>query len=95
LRGGLYDLTSRISQTGTILLLIGEYTPQELRGGIEFSLADGIIQLDYEARSRSTGGGCGSPRCAGAATGWASTPSGSGQTASSCSRGSRRSSRTR
>lgn len=50
LRAALYDLTSRISQTGTILLLIGEYTPEELRGGIEFSLADGIIQLGYEAR---------------------------------------------
>ena len=50
LRGALYDLASRISQTGTLLLLIGEYTPEELRSGIEFSLADGIIQLEYEAR---------------------------------------------
>ena len=50
LRGSLYDLTGRISQTGTVLLLIGEYTPEELRSGIEFSLADGIIQLEYEAR---------------------------------------------
>jgi circadian clock protein KaiC len=33
-----------------VLLLIGEYTPEELRDGIEFSLADGIIQLEYEAR---------------------------------------------
>ena len=50
LRGALYDLTSRIAQTGTVLLLVGEYTPEELRSGIEFSLADGIIQLEYEAR---------------------------------------------
>ena len=50
LRGALYDLTGRISRTGTVLLLIGEYTPEELRSGIEFSLADGIIQLDYESR---------------------------------------------
>ena len=50
LRGALYDLTGRISQTGTALLLIGEYTAEELRSGIEFSLADGIIQLEYEAR---------------------------------------------
>ena len=50
LRGALYDLTGRISQTGTVLLLVGEYTPEELRSGIEFSLADGIIQLDYESR---------------------------------------------
>jgi len=50
LRGSLYDLTGRISQTGAVLLLIGEYTPEELRSGVEFSLADGIIQLEYEAR---------------------------------------------
>ncbi len=50
LRAALYDLTGRISQTGTVLLLVGEYTPEELRSGIEFSLADGIIQLAYEAR---------------------------------------------
>ncbi len=50
LRGALYDLTGRISQTGTVVLLVGEYTPEELRSGIEFSLADGIIQLEYEAR---------------------------------------------
>ena len=50
LRAALYDLTGRLSQTGTTLLLVGEYTPQELRSGIEFSLADGIIQLEYEAR---------------------------------------------
>ncbi len=50
LRGALYDLTGRISQTGTVLLLIGEYTAEELRSGVEFSLADGIIQLEYEAR---------------------------------------------
>jgi circadian clock protein KaiC len=50
LRAALYDLTGRISQTGTVLVLIGEYTPEELRSGIEFSLADGIIQLEYEAR---------------------------------------------
>jgi circadian clock protein KaiC len=50
LRAALYDLTGRIAQTDTVLLLIGEYTPEELRSGIEFSLADGIIQLEYEAR---------------------------------------------
>ena len=50
LRGALYDLTSRITQTGTVLVLVGEYTPEELRSGIEFSLADGIIQLEHESR---------------------------------------------
>jgi circadian clock protein KaiC len=50
LRTALFDLTGRISQTGTALLLVGEYTSEELGNGIEFSLADGIIQLEYESR---------------------------------------------
>jgi circadian clock protein KaiC len=50
LRGALYDLTGRIAQTGTVLVLVGEYTPEELRSGVEFSLADGIIQLENESR---------------------------------------------
>ena len=50
LRGALYDLASRITQTGTVLILVGEYTAEELRSGIEFSLADGILQLEYEPR---------------------------------------------
>ena len=50
LRSALYDLTGRFSDTGTVLLLLGEYTPRELRNDIEFSLADGIIQLEYKAR---------------------------------------------
>ena len=50
LRTALFDLTGRIAQTGTVLLLLGEYTPEELSSDVEFSLADGIIQLGYEAR---------------------------------------------
>jgi circadian clock protein KaiC len=50
LRTALFDLTGRLSQTGTVLLLLGEYTPDELRSDIEFSLADGILQLEYEPR---------------------------------------------
>ena len=50
LRGALYDLTGRFADTSTVLLLLGEYTAEELGGGVEFSLADGIIQLEYEAR---------------------------------------------
>jgi circadian clock protein KaiC len=50
LRSALYDLTGRIAQTGTVLLLLGEYTPEELGSGTEFSLADGIIQLEYQPR---------------------------------------------
>ena len=50
LRRALYDLTGRFSRTGTMLLLLGEYAPGELRNDVVFSLADGIIQLEYEAR---------------------------------------------
>jgi circadian clock protein KaiC len=50
LRPTFYDLTSRIGHTQTVLLLVGEYTPDEMAGDVEFSLADGIIQLDYQPR---------------------------------------------
>lgn len=50
LRTVYYDLASRVAHTGTVLLLLGEYTPHELESATEFSLADGIIQLVYEAR---------------------------------------------
>jgi circadian clock protein KaiC len=50
LRRALYDLTGRFARTGTVLLLLGEYAPEELRSDVAFSLADGIIQLEYEAR---------------------------------------------
>jgi circadian clock protein KaiC len=50
LRGALYDLTGRFAETRTVLLLVGEYTTEELGSGVEFSLADGIIQLEYEVR---------------------------------------------
>jgi circadian clock protein KaiC len=50
LRGALYDLTANFAETGAVLLLVGEYTPGELESGIEFSLADGIIQLEYQIR---------------------------------------------
>ena len=50
LRNALYDLTGRFAETETVLLLVGEYTSEELGSGVEFSLADGIILLEYEAR---------------------------------------------
>jgi circadian clock protein KaiC len=49
LRTALYDLASRVAHTEAVLLLVGEYTPREIEGGVEFSLADGIVQLAYEA----------------------------------------------
>ena len=50
LRGALYDLTASFAESGAVLLLVGEYTPEEMTSGIEFALADGIIQLEYHVR---------------------------------------------
>lgn len=50
LRMAFYDLTSRLSHTDTALVLLGEYTPEEMAAGVEFSLADTIVQLTYEPR---------------------------------------------
>jgi circadian clock protein KaiC len=50
LRLAFYDLTSRLAHTDAALLLLGEYTSGEIGGGVEFSLADSIIQLSYEPR---------------------------------------------
>jgi len=48
LRAALYGLASRVAHTDAVLLLVGEYTPGEIEGGVEFSLTDGIVQLAYE-----------------------------------------------
>jgi circadian clock protein KaiC len=50
LRSALYDLTSRVAHSGAVLLLLGEYTPEEMLTGVEFALADGIIDLSYRSR---------------------------------------------
>jgi hypothetical protein len=50
LQMALYDLTSRVAHSGAVLLLLGEYTPKEMRGGVEFSLSDGIIHLTHKPR---------------------------------------------
>ena len=50
LRLAFYDLTSRLGHADAALLLLGEYTPEEMAEGVEFSLADSIIQLAYEPR---------------------------------------------
>jgi circadian clock protein KaiC len=50
LREAFYDLTSRIAHSDAVLFLLGEWTPEEMGSGVEFSLADGIIQLAYEPR---------------------------------------------
>jgi circadian clock protein KaiC len=50
LRTGLYRLTSRVAHSGAVLLLLGEYTPREVKHSAEFSLADGILQMSYQPR---------------------------------------------
>jgi circadian clock protein KaiC len=50
MREALYDLTSRLGHTDTVLMLVGEYTPADVQTGAEFSLADCIIHLEYEPR---------------------------------------------
>jgi circadian clock protein KaiC len=50
LRMAFYDLTSRLAHTDAALLLLGEYTTEEMAAGVEFSLADTIIHLAYEPR---------------------------------------------
>ena len=47
LRTALFELTGRFAHTDTVLLMLGEYTPEELSSDVEFSLADGILQLGY------------------------------------------------
>jgi len=48
LRTALYNLASRVAHTEALLMLLGEYNPREIEGGVEFSLADGIVQLACE-----------------------------------------------
>lgn len=50
LRSAFYDLASRVAHTDTVLLMLGEYTPDEMDGGAEFSVADGILYLAYQPR---------------------------------------------
>jgi len=49
LRAAIYRLASRIAHTGTTLILVGEYSPQEVGSAPELSLADGIVELVYQA----------------------------------------------
>ncbi len=49
LRLAYYELASRVAHTGAVLLLVGEYTPDEIESRVEFALADGIVQLAYES----------------------------------------------
>ncbi|BFU46212.1 RAD55 family ATPase [Krasilnikovia sp. MM14-A1004] len=50
LRSALYDLTSRVAHSGAVLLLLGEYTTEEMQTRADFTLADAIVHLTYQPR---------------------------------------------
>ncbi|HZR94228.1 MAG TPA: ATPase domain-containing protein [Gaiellaceae bacterium] len=50
LRRAIYDLASRVAHSDAVLILVGEYTAEETRSQPEFAVADGILQLENEAR---------------------------------------------
>jgi circadian clock protein KaiC len=49
LRAAVYKLAARIAHTDTTLLFVGEYDLDEIETTPELSLADGIVELVYEA----------------------------------------------
>jgi circadian clock protein KaiC len=49
-RRALFDLASKISYSNAVLILVGEYSASETRSQPEFAVADGILQLENEAR---------------------------------------------
>ena len=50
LRRAVYDLASRVAHSDAVLILVGEYSAEETRSQPEFAVADGILQLENEAR---------------------------------------------
>jgi len=50
LRRVLYDLAGKVAHSDTVVLFLGEYALEEIESSPEFSLADGIFYLAYEAR---------------------------------------------
>lgn len=49
LRAAIYQLSTRIAQTDTTMIFVGEYSSEEISSAPEFSLADGILELVYES----------------------------------------------
>jgi circadian clock protein KaiC len=49
-RRSIYELASKVAYSDAVLLLVGEYSPGETRTEPEFAVADGILQLENEAR---------------------------------------------
>jgi circadian clock protein KaiC len=49
LRKVIYHLAGKVAHSESVVLFLGEYAPEEIQGSPEFSLADGIVYLAYEA----------------------------------------------
>jgi circadian clock protein KaiC len=49
-RRAIYELASKVAYSHAVMILVGEYSAAETRSMPEFAVADGIIQLDNEAR---------------------------------------------
>lgn len=48
MREAVFDLASKVSHTGALLLLVGEYTEAEILEGPEFAVADMILELGHD-----------------------------------------------
>lgn len=51
-RGVTYDLASRVSHSNSVLIFVGEYTPEEVAYAPEFAVADAILYLADEPLGR-------------------------------------------
>ena len=48
MREAIYDLASKVSHTGAVLLLVGEYTRDEIAQNPEFAVADTILEVSHD-----------------------------------------------
>ncbi len=48
MREAVFDLASKVSHTGALLLLVGEYTQEEILADPEFAVADAILEVSHD-----------------------------------------------
>lgn len=48
MREAVFDLASKVSHTGALLLLVGEYTEREILEAPEFAVADAILEVSHD-----------------------------------------------
>ncbi len=48
MREAVFDLASKVSHTGALLLLVGEYTEDEILTDPEFAVADAILEVSHD-----------------------------------------------